>query len=64
MTGVQTCALPIFTWLTPDNVNDPSVTLDERNLMRVCRDCHAEIHYPDEFRQRVAFDENGRVIPL
>lgn len=51
-------------WLTPDNVNDPSVTLDERNLMRVCRDCHAEIHYPDEFRQRVAFDENGRVVPL
>lgn len=30
--------------ITPGNVNDPSVTLDPANLMRVCQDCHAVLH--------------------
>lgn len=51
-------------WLTPQNVDDPRIALDESNFMRVCRDCHAEIHYPDEYTPRVRFDENGRAIPL
>lgn len=53
------------TELTPDNITDPRVALAFSNLMRVCRDCHAEIHSPtDSYKPRVAFDEHGRVIPL
>ena len=50
--------------LTPTNITDPNVSLAFSNLMRVCRDCHAELHSPDGFEQRVSFDENGRVVPL
>ena len=30
------------TMLTKDNVNDPEVTLDEKNLFFVCKSCHDE----------------------
>ena len=51
--------------ITETNINDPSVTLSFGNLMRVCRDCHAELHYCGSgYTPRVSFDENGRVIPL
>ena len=51
--------------LSPENIGDPEVSLSFGNLMRVCRDCHAELHYPDQsYTPRVSFDENGRVIPL
>lgn len=51
--------------ITETNINDPSVTLSFGNLMRVCRDCHAELHYGGSgYTPRVSFDENGRVIPL
>ena len=50
-------------WLTPENVNDPDIAINPDNLMRVCRDCHAAIHYPG-FEQRVRFGENGEVLPL
>ena len=53
--------------LTPDNIDDPSVSLDQDNLMRLCRDCHAEVHadlHERAFEPRVAFDERGRVVPL
>lgn len=52
------------TWLTPDNIDDPSVSLSPDNLMRVCRDCHAQIHFGSDFEQRVCFDEDGRVVPI
>lgn len=50
--------------IEPWNVDDPSVTLSFDNLMRVCRDCHAKLHYGEGYEQRVAFDEDGRVVPL
>ena len=51
--------------LSPENIGDPEVSLSFGNLMRVCRDCHAELHYPDQsYTPRVSFDENGRVIPI
>lgn len=51
-------------WLNESNISDPSVSLSQGNLMRVCRDCHAKIHYPDRFEQRVRFDSMGRVVPI
>ena len=51
--------------LTAANITDQSVSLAFSNLMRVCRDCHAELHSPEaSYTPRVAFDENGRVVPL
>lgn len=46
--------------ITPDNINDPNITLDWNNLQLVCRDCHAEIHAGTD--KRYAVDEWGRVI--
>lgn len=48
------------TWLTPDNITDPTVTLNWANLELVCRDCHAQEHEARHRRYKV--DPNGRVI--
>lgn len=53
--------------LTPENVDDPEITLNENNLERVCRDCHARAHpevygLDEEQPLRVGFDENGNVV--
>ena len=46
--------------LTPDNITDPSVSLNWDNLRLVCRDCHAEEHRRD--CRRYFFGKNGEVI--
>lgn len=46
--------------ITPDNVNDPSVTLNFKNLELVCRECHALEHGTPK---RFSVDELGRVTP-
>lgn len=46
-------------YITPQNLNDPSITLSWDNLMLVCRDCHAKIHSRDK---RYRIDEYGRCI--
>ena len=45
--------------ITPDNINDPAITLSFDNLLLVCRDCHAAIH--DRRKRRYKLDELGRV---
>ena len=30
--------------ITPQTINDPRITLDDRNLQALCQDCHAEVH--------------------
>lgn len=54
--------------LTPDNINDPNITLSFDNLERLCRLCHAEEHpevyVTEKEPPRVAFDKDGNVIPL
>ena len=45
--------------LTPDNINDPNITLNWGNLELLCRDCHADEHTRHKRRYRV--DERGRV---
>ena len=46
-------------FLTPENINDPYVSLNWQNLEAVCRDCHAAIHEGNQKRYKV--DEYGRV---
>ena len=45
--------------ITPENINDPSITLSFDNLQLVCRDHHAMIH--DRRQRRYKVDELGRV---
>ena len=44
--------------ITPENLNDPSVTLDHSNLMALCEQCHQEQHRTKRWR----CDALGRVI--
>ena len=46
--------------LTPDNVNDPNVTLNWDNLELLCKNCHDEERRKAAGRWRVG--EDGRVI--
>ncbi len=51
------------TWLTPQNINDPNVTLNHNNLEFVCQDCHNEEHHGGETAASgLIFDENGDLI--
>lgn len=46
--------------ITPDNINDPTVTLAFDNLQLVCRDCHADLHKDRSKRYKV--DALGRIV--
>lgn len=47
--------------LSPDNINDPSITMNPDNLEAVCRDCHAMLHTSPK---RFKVDEYGHVITI
>ena len=54
--------------LTPDNIDDPSITLNWDNLETLCQDCHAAEHphsfpvKPRKNNKRWSIGENGEVI--
>ena len=48
-------------FITPQNINDPNVTLNWDNLIGLCRECHKEQHSNKVVRYKV--DEFGRVSP-
>lgn len=57
--------------LTPDNIKDPDIALNWRNLELLCRDCHKDEHREDVLRgsranrvvkTRYRIDEFGRVL--
>jgi 5-methylcytosine-specific restriction endonuclease McrA len=56
--------------LTPENINDPNISLNWDNLQLVCRKCHAEIHedvYEEQkqthhrSKKRYWIDRSGRI---
>lgn len=47
--------------LSPENINDPSVTLNWNNLELLCRDCHGAEH--EKKQKRYTVDAEGRVSP-
>ena len=48
--------------LSPDNINDPKISLDPANLQRLCQDCHALVHSKNQSKPRVTFDEDGNMV--
>lgn len=56
--------------LSPDNINDISITLNPDNLVSLCRACHFEEHRGEHAKGRktkedypYCFDENGMLVP-
>ena len=48
--------------LTPENIKDPTVALNWKNLECLCRLCHNDAHKGDLIQKRYRIDEFGRVI--
>ena len=51
------------TWLTPENINDPNITLDWSNLEPLCQDCHNQEHQQNggDTAQGLTFDTTGHL---
>ena len=45
--------------LTPENIENPEMTLAFSNLQLLCRDCHGKMH--ERVEKRYTVDELGRV---
>ena len=54
------------TYLTPDNINDPDVTLNWDKLEALCEDCHNAEHHTTvtALRDGLMFDAEGNVVPV
>lgn len=58
--------------LTPENMLDPSVSLNPDKLVALCDECHTEVHRQlgigamngRKDKPRVGFDEEGNVVRL
>lgn len=49
-------------YLTPDNINDTSITLSWDNLEALCQDCHNKEHHKNVKQRRYCFDEDGNIV--
>lgn len=50
-------------WLTPDNINDPDISLDWNNLELLCQTCHnREHHSVSPVAEGLRFDEQGNLV--
>lgn len=47
--------------LTPENIDDPSITMDWSNLELVCRDCHGKRHPKRRTARRYVVNADGSV---
>lgn len=48
--------------LTPDNIDDPEITLNYQNLQLLCRSCHAEVHDQRKKSRRFTIGPDGEII--
>jgi len=53
-------------YLTPENINDPDVSLNWNNLELLCQDCHNREHHEKHSptRHDVKFDEYGNLVKV
>jgi len=50
-------------YLTPKNINDPTITLAEDNLELLCRTCHGIEHEGElPTSKELAFDKDGNIV--
>lgn len=54
--------------ITPNNINNPAITLNPENLISLCGDCHKKIHAGEQTNQQesilplISFDEDGNPV--
>jgi len=50
--------------ITPDNINNPEITLNHQNLQFLCLPCHNTKHFKkhEPLRDDVMFDSEGQLI--
>lgn len=49
--------------ITPDNINDPNVTLNEKNLQLLCEECHnGKRRLERDVEEGLYFDEFGNLV--
>jgi len=49
--------------LSPSNIDDPSISLNEDNLTTLCRNCHAIVHgHTPPLAEGLTFDRDGNVV--
>ena len=51
-------------WLTPENIDDDSVSLNFDNLRYDCQECHNREEHDDSIYLKYYFDDEGNVKPL
>lgn len=54
-------------YLTPNNINDPNITLNMDNLITLCRECHHKEHERNQYTRPcvsagLKFDRDGNLI--
>lgn len=51
-------------YITPENINDPNITLNWDNLEALCRTCHQHEHFKDDSTcaEGLAFDSDGNLV--
>ena len=50
--------------LTPQNINDPNVTLAWENLQYLCQECHNREHGLSSTAEGLRFDATGNLVEL
>jgi hypothetical protein len=48
--------------LTPDNINDPNITLNHTRLRYLCLDCHNRVNNQGVTSNDTMFDSNGQLV--
>jgi 5-methylcytosine-specific restriction endonuclease McrA len=54
-------------YITEQNINDPSITLNHDNLEYVCHDCHNKEHHGSKHEvveDGLMFDSNGQLVKV
>ena len=49
--------------LTPYNIHDREITLNHKNLILLCFDCHQRQHGKRKNDRQYIFDEQGNILP-
>lgn len=50
--------------ITPDNINDPSITLNHDNFQYLCLECHNTKTFGKKEEERFYFDNDGMIHEL
>lgn len=48
--------------LTPENINNPEVSLNPEHLVALCADCHAAVHAEADHGRRYFVNANGEIV--